>query len=250
MPNSMIPMPRITACLQRSCEKGRAPPATSDSLGHLPEWNLTDLYPGMDSPEFARGPRARPRPSARPSRRPIAASSRPSLTGQQPEQALLRGHPPLRGARGPARPHHLLCRPRLCRRHDRPAARQVLRRRAGAAHGGLVRPAVLPARAEPPRRRARSTPLAATAPLAHYRPWLEDIRKEKPYQLDDQHRAALPREVGHRPRRLEPAVRRDDLVAALQGRRRGADARAHAQHAAGRRRRGPPGRPRRRWRRR
>src|SRR5690606_33985592 len=27
--------------------------------------------------------------------------------------------------------------------------------------------------------------LAATEPLAHYRPWLDDIRKEKPYQLDD-----------------------------------------------------------------
>ncbi len=27
--------------------------------------------------------------------------------------------------------------------------------------------------------------LAATAPLEHYRPWLDDIRKEKPYQLDD-----------------------------------------------------------------
>ncbi|HRJ69751.1 MAG TPA: M3 family oligoendopeptidase [Beijerinckiaceae bacterium] len=27
--------------------------------------------------------------------------------------------------------------------------------------------------------------LASTAPLVRYRPWLEDIRKEKPYQLDD-----------------------------------------------------------------
>jgi oligoendopeptidase F len=38
----------------------RAAPATAqsnaglqDGLGHLPEWNLTDLYPGMDSPELA-----------------------------------------------------------------------------------------------------------------------------------------------------------------------------------------------------
>ena len=27
--------------------------------------------------------------------------------------------------------------------------------------------------------------ISATAPLAHYRPWLEDIAKEKPFQLDD-----------------------------------------------------------------
>jgi oligoendopeptidase F len=26
----------------------------------------------------------------------------------------------------------------------------------------------------------------ASAPLAHYRPWIEDLRKDKPYQLDDQ----------------------------------------------------------------
>ena len=52
-----------------------------------------------------------------------------------------------------------------------------------------------------------------------------------------QARAALPREVGHRPRRLEPPVRRDHRGAALRRRRRGADARADAQPAAGRRRR-------------
>ncbi|MCB1440910.1 MAG: oligoendopeptidase F, partial [Nitratireductor sp.] len=28
--------------------------ATGEDLGNLPEWNLTDLYPGMDSPEYAR----------------------------------------------------------------------------------------------------------------------------------------------------------------------------------------------------
>ena len=27
---------------------------TGEDLGNLPEWNLTDLYPGMDSPEYAR----------------------------------------------------------------------------------------------------------------------------------------------------------------------------------------------------
>jgi len=29
------------------------------------------------------------------------------------------------------------------------------------------------------------------APLSHYRPWLEDIRREKPYQLEDRGRAAF-----------------------------------------------------------
>ncbi|MBV8184545.1 MAG: oligoendopeptidase F, partial [Hyphomicrobiales bacterium] len=31
-----------------------ARPSAKDDLGPLPEWNLTDLYPGMDAPEFKR----------------------------------------------------------------------------------------------------------------------------------------------------------------------------------------------------
>ena len=46
-------------------------------------------------------------------------------------------------------------------------------------------------------------------------------------------RAALPREVGHRRRRLEPAVRRDDGGAALRFRGREPDARAAARQASG-----------------
>ena len=49
----------------------------------------------------------------------------------------------------------------------------------------------------------------AAEPLARYRPWLEDVRKDKPLPARGQARAAVPREVGHRPRRLEPALRRD-----------------------------------------
>ena len=39
---------------------------------------------------------------------------------------------------------------------------------------------------------------SVSAGLAYYRPWVEDLRKEKPYQLDDRDRAAVPRKVGHR----------------------------------------------------
>ena len=31
----------------------------------------------------------------------------------------------------------------------------------------------------------RSTSAAAQAPLSHYRPWLDDIRRDKPHQLED-----------------------------------------------------------------
>ena len=68
-------------------------------------------------------------------------------------------------------------------------------------------------------------------PLAHYRPWLEDIRKEKPYQLDDDieqlfHEKSVTGRAAWN--RLF-----DETIAApaLQGRRRRADARADAQSA-------------------
>ena len=50
-----------------------------------------------------------------------------------------------------------------------------------------------------------------TPELAHYRPWIEDLRKDKPYQLKDQRRAAVPRQSAERLCRLEPAVRPDHL---------------------------------------
>jgi oligoendopeptidase F len=80
----------------------------------------------------------------------------------------------------------VLCRARLCRRHHRSGAGEVLRRHR---------------RRRSPRRRRTScsSPSSSTGiddalldqaisrdpPLARYRPWLEDIRKDKPFQLDD-----------------------------------------------------------------
>ena len=84
--------------------------------------------------------------------------------------------------------------------------------------------------------------------LGHYRPWIEDVRKEKPYQLEDRveqlfHEKSV---TGHG--RLEPAVRRDHRGAALQGRRQGAADRADPQPAAGPRRARTARRRPRRWR--
>src|SRR5690606_18616190 len=33
---------------------GSANAASKEALGDLPEWNLADLYPGMESPEYSR----------------------------------------------------------------------------------------------------------------------------------------------------------------------------------------------------
>ena len=60
----------------------------------------------------------------------------------------------LRGAGGADRPHRLLCRPGLCRRHVGPAARQALWRHPGEDDRRQRASAVLRAGTEPDRRRA------------------------------------------------------------------------------------------------
>ena len=76
----------------------------------------------------------------------------------------------------------------------------------------------------------------AGSKLAHYRPWLEDIRKERPHQLADEiEQLFLEKSVSGR-RGLESAVRRYRRVAALPVRGRGTDARAAAGQIAGSRR--------------
>ena len=57
--------------------------------------------------------------------------------------------------------------------------------------------------------------------LARYKPWIDNLRKEKPYQLDEHARAAVPREERRLERRLGPPVQRDHDGAALRGRGRG-----------------------------
>ena len=70
--------------------------------------------------------------------------------------------------------------------------------------------AVLHARAQPHRRRACSTRRWRDPALGHYRPWIEDMRKEKPYQLEDRVEQLFHEKSVTGARRLEPAVRRDD----------------------------------------
>ena len=54
--------------------------------------------------------------------------------------------------------------------------------------------------------------------LAHWKPWLDDMRREKPYQLEDRVEQLFHEKSVTGRRRLEPAVRRDHRRAALHGR--------------------------------
>ena len=196
----------------------------------LPEWNLADLYPAMDAPEVKRD-LDRGETECVEFEKAYKGTARRHRGRPRRRTHARRGGAALRGDRGPARPADLLCGAALCRQHHRS--------RASPSSTATCRSAS-------PRPRciccsSRSSSTASTTPcstsamadpaLGHYRPWIEDIRKDKPYQLEDRIEQLFHEKSVTGYSRLEPAVRRDHGGAALQGRRQDAAARADAQPA-------------------
>src|SRR5829696_6948652 len=157
--------------------------AAQTELGMLPEWNLSHLYPGMGSEEFKRD-----LAKAEGECRSFATVYRGKL------DAMVRGD----------RPAEALTE--VVKRYE--ALEDLLGRimsYAGLVYSGDTTD---PVRAKfygdtQERLTAASTELLFFAlelnriedavldramgeePLAHYRPWIEDLRKDKPFQLDD-----------------------------------------------------------------
>ncbi|MCD6071578.1 MAG: oligoendopeptidase, partial [Microvirga sp.] len=157
--------------------------AAQTELGALPEWNLSHLYPGMDSEEFRRD-----LAKAEAECKAFAASNRGKL------DAMARGE----------RASETLSE--VVKRYE--ALEDLLGRLmsyAGLVYSGDTTD---PVRAKfygdtQERLTAASTELLFFAlelnriedavldqamseePLKHYRPWIEDLRKDKPFQLDD-----------------------------------------------------------------
>jgi len=157
--------------------------ARSDDLGALPEWNLADLYPAMDSPAF-RDDLARAEAECK----AFAEAYRGTL------DALARGED-ANATLGAAVQRYEAVEDLIGR----------LMSYAGLVYSGETTD---PQRAKfygdtQERLTAASSDLLfftlelnriddavleqamGSEPLARYRPWLEDIRKDKPYQLDD-----------------------------------------------------------------
>ena len=150
----------------------------------MPEWNLNDLYPGMDSPEFA-ADLARGEAECKAFADAYRGKLDAILKGKEPGQALYEAIRALRGAGGSARPHHLLCRASSMRA-TRPTRKRAkfygdAQERLTAASSDLLFFQLELNRLDD----AALDAALRRAPLGHFRPWLEDIRKEKPYQLDD-----------------------------------------------------------------
>ena len=155
----------------------------SAKLGKLPEWNLDDLYPGIDSPEVARD---------------LAAAAADCVSFERDFKGRLAEMAAGEGAGA-----------RLAEAVKRYEALDDLLGRlssyAALAYAGNTSDAniakfygdvqerltaasihVLFFTLELNRIDDAALEAAMQAPaLAHYRPWLEDVRKEKPYQLED-----------------------------------------------------------------
>ncbi|MGD9868677.1 MAG: M3 family oligoendopeptidase, partial [Hyphomicrobiales bacterium] len=156
--------------------------AAKPDLGAMPEWNLADLYPDPDSPEL---------------KRDLAEAQKQALAFQKKFQGKLDGLAKKGGAR----------LAEAVRAYE--SLQDLLGRIASFA--GLLYSADTsdPARAKfygdiQEKLTAISTSLLffelefnrigtkrlaeamKSRKLAHYRPWIEDLRKEKPYQLDDE----------------------------------------------------------------
>ena len=227
--------PRLRRVKRRAAQAGQGP-ATS-----LPEWNLADLYPGIDAPEIDRD-------LDRIDADCIAFEQ--DYKGKLAEETAKagrrrlarRGGEALRGDRRSARPARLLCRAGARRQQRRSGDREVLRRRSGAPDRGVGASAVLRARTQPHRRRrdrARRCRRRSSATIGR---GSRTCRKDKPYQLEDRVEQLFHEKSVTGYSRLEPAVRRDHRRPALQGRRQGAGDRADAEPAAGSRCR-PSARP-------
>ena len=171
-------MPRATA------EAGAARHGQTDgALGDLPEWNLADLYPGMDSSEFAQD---------------MARAQTECTAFRDAFQGKLAGF--AQAADAAKALHDVIARYETIE--------ELLGRLmsfAGLVYSGDTTD---PARAKfygdtQERLTAASSDLlfftlemnrlddalidtlTAQEPLSHYRPWIEDLRRDKPYQLDD-----------------------------------------------------------------
>ncbi|MFN3688480.1 M3 family oligoendopeptidase [Salinarimonas sp.] len=164
----------------------RAAPATKaagDNLGALPEWNLDHLYPGMDSRAFAddmEKARAECAAFAQAYRGRLAEMAEGADAGAALHAVIVR-YEALEDLLG-----RLMSYAGLVYSGDTtdPARAKFYgdtQERLTAATSELLFFGLELNRLDD----ARVDALVAHEPLSHYRPWLEDLRKDKPFQLDD-----------------------------------------------------------------
>jgi oligoendopeptidase F len=177
-----------------SLDAAVSPPPAAADLGALPEWRLSDLYEGMESPRFA-ADFARAEQEAK----TFAEAYRGKLAelADRPDAgetlaAAVRAYESLQDLTG-----RIMAYASLLYASD--TANPVIAKfyadtqeRMTALAGDLLFFELELNRIDD----AKLNAAMAAPGLAHYRPWLEDIRKEKPHQLaDDLERLFLDKSV-------------------------------------------------------
>ena len=180
MRRTLTLMPRLRPSPLRSIA-AVATAADQSPLGLLPEWNLADLYPGMDSPQY---------------RADLERAAADCHAFAQTHRGRLAGLLATEGGAGLAE---------AIRRYE--AIEDLLGRIMSYAGLVYTGDTTDPVRAKfygdaqekiteastdllfftLELNRLDDAQLAAAlhGPLAHWRPWIEDVRRETPYQLDD-----------------------------------------------------------------
>jgi oligoendopeptidase F len=161
-----------------------APSPAPPDLGALPEWRLGDLYDGMDSPRFAadlaRAEREAKQFAATYSGKLAELADAPE--GGQALAAAVAAYESLQDLTGRVISYASLLYASDTSDHQRAKFHSDTQERVTALAGDLLFFELDLNRIDDSKLEAAM----ATPALGHYRPWLEDIRKEKPHQLPDE----------------------------------------------------------------
>lgn len=152
-------------------------------LGPMPEWRLDDLYPSMESPEYA-ADLARSATDAAAFAGEFRGKLQAMLEGQDGAKALfaaVKRFEALEDLMGRIMSYAGLVYAGDTTDPARGKFYGDAQEKITTASSDLLFFTLELNRIDD----ALIDQLAAEAPLSHYAPWLEDIRKEKPYQLDD-----------------------------------------------------------------
>lgn len=177
--------PAIEAQPCRSAESAQAARATARAvdLGVLPEWDLGDLYAGLDDPAF-RDDLARAEADCRAFAATYAGRIADLAAGPDASERLaeaLRAYEGIEDLLGKLMSYAGLVYSGDTTDEARAKFYGDTRERLTDASGELLFFALELNRVED----AVLDAAMASGPLAHYAPWIADLRREKPYQLED-----------------------------------------------------------------
>ena len=182
LPRNCFPV-RLPDSLLTYTQTAEAKSAGAAALGHLPEWNLGDLYDAPESPVL-KADLEKARQDAEAMHERYAGKLEALLDGGKGGEAIaeaLRSYEALNDVLG-----RIVSYASLLYAADTTDPRHqkfygdIQEKITGISSQLLFFPLELNRLDDAAIEKAMATPS-----LGHYRPWLEDLRKEKPYQLED-----------------------------------------------------------------